>query len=482
MTGPRAHSNSESRVNRLRGNRNWILLVVLLATFATNLSLTFLTVAVNELARYFDASPLDAGWVTFAPMVISALLTPAFARAADMYGRMRIWVAGVAVLIVGMALSAVSPSLWFLILARLVSGVGVAASMPSGLALLTAAYPPAERSKPIGLWTSVIAISPAAGVAMGGIFLGFLSWRWLFIAQIPLAAVALALAFFVFVEERTSQRGRFDFVGASVAGVVIFAFLIVVNRVSTMGLASPTIIACIAAVLAGIPVFLRVEARAENPVIPLDTFSDRAMTLSIVGRALMSAIYMGSFMILPLFFMNVLGYSALLASFAVLIRPLAMGFTGPFIGTIVNRFGATRMALAGGISITLAVGVFSTVGLSAFYPVVAAALVVQGLGLGLTSSATTTIATNRTDPEELGTISGVLSISNSLANSVGMAVMLSIVGIAGGMDDIGAYRISFLFGLGVCLLGIVTLAAMGRRLKGENASWNGIPDLSLAQA
>ncbi len=129
-------------MSRIRGRREWTVGVVLLAAFAVNLSLTFLTIAVKEIASTFDATPLDAGWVTFAPMVISALLTPAFARAADMYGRMRTWILGLGVVIVGMALSAVAPTLAFLVIARVVTGVGAAAVMPAGLALLTAAYPP----------------------------------------------------------------------------------------------------------------------------------------------------------------------------------------------------------------------------------------------------------------------------------------------------------------------------------------------------
>ncbi|MCC7075742.1 MAG: MFS transporter [Acidimicrobiia bacterium] len=468
-------------MSRIRGRREWTVGVVLLAAFAVNLSLTFLTIAVKEIASTFDATPLDAGWVTFAPMVISALLTPAFARAADMYGRMRTWILGLGVVIVGMALSAVAPTLAFLVIARVVTGVGAAAVMPAGLALLTAAYPPTERSKPIGWWTSVVAISPAVGVAVGGIFLGFLSWRWMFIAQLPVALVALVLALLTFKEARHPQPGRFDLLGAAIAAAVIFSFLVIVNRIRVLGPDSPFILGCIAAVVVGTPAFLLVERRVPNPVIPPEIFHDAAMSRAIVGRALLTSIYMGSFMILPLFFMNVLGYSALVASFAVLIRPLAMSVTGPFIGTIVTRFGATRMALAGGVAITLAALAFSTVGLTTVYPIVAIPLVVQGLGLGLMSSAATTIATNRTDPTELGTISGVLAISTSLANSVGMAVMLSIVDLAGGMDSTQAYRISFYFGLAVCIVGLLTLVGMARRLKEEKATWDGVPDLTLAQ-
>jgi len=457
----------------IRGNRRWVLTVVLLATFAVNLTLTILGIAIKPIAQEFGATTGDTAWITLGPIVVASLLTPAAGRVADRFGRRRVWIAGFAVTIAGMALSGIAWSLPTLIAARLVTGIGTAWVMPAGLALATSHYPVQERATPIGLWTATIAFSPALGI-VGGVVVEWLSWRWLFYIQVPMALAALLLAVFVLDEQRIEVKGRFDWSGTVTAALAIFGLLLAVNQAPKEGWTSPFVLACLGVFAVFTPMFLRAENRADNPVVPMRLFREPALANGMVSRFAVNAAYMGSFIVMPLFLANVWGWDLALVSFALLPRPVAMGITGPLIRRLSDRFGEGALTVVGSILVTVAIAILAMLPSTPNYPVLLLALVLQGLGLGLASASIGTVVTQRAPDDLLAPAASVLSLTSQLANSAGIAVLLTVVAVAGGDSDPAAFAPALGVGVALAAIGVVTAARMGRALKSGGPVFTGI--------
>lgn len=441
----------------MRGRREWVLTVVLLATFSVNLTLTILGIAIRTIAIDFDATTGDTAWITIGPIVVSTLLTPAAGRIADRFGRRRIWLIGFGITITGMAASAVAWSLPVLVGARLLTGFGTAWVLPTGLAIATSHYPPAERATPIGYWTATIAFAPAVGI-LGGLVVEWLNWRWLFVIQIPLALAAFLLATLVLDEQRIEGDGRFDTMGTILAALAVASLLIGISQAPKWGWASPAVIASLGVAVVATVLFVRIERRADNPVVPLPLFTERAIANGMASRFVIMAVYMGSFIVMPLFLANVWGWDIALISFALLPRPVAMGITGPLIPRITGRFGEGRTTAVGSALVAAAIGILAILPETPAYWLLLVALVLQGIGLGLSSSAIGTVVTSRSPHELLGPAASVLSLTSQLANSSGLAVFLTLVAAGGGDTEAGGFH--FALGLGTAFAGIGVWTAM----------------------
>ncbi len=445
-----------------RTSRTAVLAVVLLGALATTVTITILTIALPAMARDLGATVADTAWVVLAPIVVSALVGPASGRAADVFGRKRLWLVGFTVMLLGVALSALAPSLQLLVAARVITGVGSALALPAGLAIATAEYSADERGIPIGWWTSVVALAPAGGVLIGGFAVQHLSWRWLFWGQLPLAASALVLGGLMFREHRTEQHTRFDLAGAVTGGVAIFSGLIALNRGGVWGWSSPAIIACIATSAVCVPWFVRIERRAAVPVLPVQLLRDPIIVWAIAVRGLLQGAYMGSFIILPALLMEVGNWSAAAVALGLVPRPLAMGLSGPVAGRLTTSRDPARIALFGSIALAVGVALLLLVRPDGAYAILLAALLCKGVGLGTAGTASGAIVAARAPEAELGTVSGFLGVTSSVSNSIGMALMLSVVTIAGGESSASAYHYAFAVGAVMSAAAVVCAAMLHR--------------------
>lgn len=449
---------------RIKGRRTWILAVVLLATFAVNLTLTILGIAIKTIANEFGASTGDTAWITLGPIVVATLLTPPAGRIADRFGRRRVWLVGFAITILGMAWSAMAWSLPALVAARLVTGFGTAWVLPSGLALATSHYAPEERATPIGYWTATVAFAPALGI-IGGVVVEWLNWRWLFLLQLPLALAAWVLALVVFDEQRIETKGRFDVWGTVTAAAAVTAVLVGVNQGPKWGWTSPAVLACLVVAVVATVAFVRVEQRADNPIVPLRLFLERAIANGMASRFVINAAYMGSFIVMPLFLGNIWGWDVALVSFALLPRPVAMGITGPLIPRLTTRFGEGRLTVFGSTLVAAALVVLALLPDEPNYPLLLLALVLQGAGLGLSSSAIGTVVTSRSPHDLLGPAASVLALTSQLANSTGIAVFLTLVAIGGGDTAADSFSFTLAAGALLTLVGVATAIRMARALR-----------------
>lgn len=438
------------------------LWICLWGIFVSNITLTILTVALPSIARDLDSSGAATNWVSLGPMLVVALCTPASGRAADRYGRKRIWLLGFGLSLLGMVASAIAPSLTPLLLARVVTAIGSALLLPAALSITTDLYPPDKRATPIGYWTSAMAISPLAGVLIGGALLDVLSWRWLFVGQVVIGLPALLMAALYFEERKFPQTGGFDIEGSVSIGLSALALMLAASLFGTPSLRLWALFAGLLAL-----VFARwavsAEARAKQPILPPSLMSEPVVRFSLGARVALTFSYMGAFMILPYLLKEVWHLSALAISTLLVWRPLAMGLTGPLAGRLSARFGAARLVVWGGYCILGSSVAFLWLDAQPNSLLLTLGLGVAGVGLGLCAPGTGAVVVERVGSEMLGTVSSIMTLSSTLANALGMAVMFAVVETSGSVQTMAGYRASFWLGTAVSCAGVAAAHMLQRR-------------------
>lgn len=437
------------------------LVVSLWGIFVSNITLTILLIALPTIALDLSAELALCNWVSFAPMLAVAAITPLSGRAADRYGSRRMWLSGFSLALIGFGLSAIAPNLPLLIAARFVTGIGSALFVPAALAIMTNLYPPSMRATPMGYWTSAVAISPLLGVIVGGYLTELLGWRMLFVGQLLLGLPPLFAGFRLPELSPPRGGGSFDWEGALAAALAAGGLLSGATWLANASITSPRVAgALLTALVASIWLYFA-EQRAVQPVLPPELLRQRPVQLALFARVAFSFTYMGAFMTLPYLLQKLWHLTESGVSLALFWRPLAMGVTGPLAGRLSIRYGASSLVVYGAWLLLLSTAAFVGLGATPNYLVLTFGLVVAGVGLGIGSPGTVAAVSSRVGPELLGTVSALMTLTATLSNALGMACLFAVVEIAGGVQDARAYRVSALCGTAVAALGV--LASYGLR-------------------
>jgi MFS family permease len=434
---------------------------VVLSTVAANLTLTILAIALKPIAIELDSTVDAAGWLTVAPILVSALVAPASGRASDRFGARVVWIMGSSVLLVSLVLSALAPSMATLIAARVLTGVGGGLAMSSGLAMAAGAYPPEDRGTPMSAIMTASALSPAVGVLLGGPIIELYGFRVLFWAQVPPMLASLLVGVWVLPNVRPVSGVGFDAIGATLAGLSSFSFLLLLNRAPSWGLTSMASIATLTAAVVLLALFVRRERASRSPIVPPAAYRDAATRRALAARAVLYAVYMGSFLVLPLVLMDA-GRS--LAETALLLspRPIMMGVFGPIATRVIGRFGLGRVAVGGAAGIALGLGILPFYDPHGPLLPLMVALVSMGTGLGAAQVATATVVTARSKHDDLGAASATITIATAIAGALGMAGLL-------GLATNPAYgpRVAFIVAATVGAAGVVLSFMLERSLAAQ---------------
>jgi len=442
-------------------SRFWVMCCVLLAGFAFNLSVTILSIALTDIQSDFgEENPALVAWVTIGPIMTSALFSPIGGRLGDEYGQKRLWTIGVVLTIASFVLCIFAPTVYLLILARVITGIGIALSQPNGISISTLIYPAYERSIPLSYWTATLSGSPAVGVIIGGLLLQYMSWRFIFVIQLPVAVVSVILGSVVLLDTTRPVPGRFDFKGAFLLLVFALCALLLINQGPVLGWLSWFSLVCFVMMPVSSALFIWNERTFPNPIIPIPLFADNIFSLTIIIRAALNAVYMGSFIILPFYLRDIQGYDPLHTALILVVRPFFMFITSPIAGRIALRLQPTVLIFTGYASVMTGTCMLAYITANTALWYVMLAICLQGLGLSLNNPVGLTLITLRAEDRMLGVISGLMSMLIAIFNSIGMTVMLSILVVGGGESSITGYNMAFelgVYSLGFSMLFVVIL-------------------------
>jgi EmrB/QacA subfamily drug resistance transporter len=446
------------------------LLVILAAQLMVVLDTTIVNVALPHIQRGLGFSSGGLSWVLNAYILTFGGLLLLGARAGDLLGRRRVFLAGIALFTVSSLLGGLATASWMLLAARALQGVGGALAAPSALALLTTAFADGpERVRAIGLYTTVSAAGGATGLVAGGVLTELVSWRWVMFVNVPIGLAVLALGRRV-LPETSRRHGHFDVTGALTSTLGMSALVLGLVEAGTSGWSSPRTAVPILVGAALLAVFVRAEGRAGEPILPLRILTNATRAAANGARALVYAGMYGMFFFLSQFLQDAQGYSPLRAGVAFLPMPASVFLSSQLVSRVLLRRFPQRSVMLGGITLS-AVGLLlaTQIHAGASYAQIVVSMVMIGLGTGTSFITLTAASLHEVAPQDAGAASGLINVSQQLGAALGLAVLVSIFGavsghtvLAGGAAT-GARLATLVHGLDTvfAVAALFTVAALG---------------------
>ena len=418
--------------------RSWALLVVLSAAeFMVILDATVVNVALPAISRSLSFGPGDLQWVVTAYTLASGGLVLLGGRAADLAGRRRIFLAGLALFTAASLASGLAPAAGALIAARAAQGVGAALLTPAALSIITTSYASAQRAAALSIWGALGGAGAAVGVLLGGVLTTWLGWRAVFLVNVPVGLVAgFAALHLVPRAAATVRRLRgLDLPGAvlEVGGLVTIVYALA--GAPSHGWASAQTLLLLAAGVLALAAFALVERRVSQPLVPPRTWRSRSLVAGITVMFSATAILVATFFLNSLFLQTGQGSSALRVGLEFLPIALVIGATAALASHLLPRAGSrllivTGLTLMGGGALLLTSVSAGSGYLTGFLP----GLLVIGAGTGLTLPATAVTAMSEVTDEHAGLASGLMTAAHEIGAALGVAVFSAVaVATAGGI-------------------------------------------------
>jgi EmrB/QacA subfamily drug resistance transporter len=406
---------------------------MLLSSLGTSIA----NVGLPTLAQAFNASFQEVQWIVLAYLLAITTLIVSVGRLGDVTGRRRLLLAGIFLFTVASVLCGVAPTLGLLIAARAAQGLGAAIMMALTMAFVGETVPKAKTGSAMGLLGTMSAIGTALGPSLGGVLIAGLSWRAIFLVNVPLGLLALLLAHRYLPVDR--QRPKTDRAGFDNVGTLLLALMLAAYALAmTIGRGSfgPLNMALLLAAIFGAGLFVLAEARAASPLIRLAMFRDPILSASLAMSALVSTVMMATLVVGPFYLSRALGLDAVLVGLVLSVGPLVAALTGVPAGRIADRFGAQRMTIVGLIGIAAGSFILSmmpaTLGISGYI----APIVVITAGYALFQTANNTAVMTDIRPDQRGVISGLLNLSRNLGLITGASVMGAVFALASATTDV----------------------------------------------
>ncbi len=449
--------------------RRWRALAVLaVAQFMVVLDATIVNVALPAIRTDLHFATDDLQWVVNAYTLLFGGFLLLGGRTADLLGRRRLFLAGLA-LFTGASLAggfATSPAM--LVAARAVQGLGAAMLSPAALALVTTIFPPGrERSTALGIWASLAGLGGTAGVVAGGALVDAVGWQWVFFVNVPIGLAVVPFILRLVAESRDPGRARsFDVAGALTAtgGVLALVYAVIQTDHHAWGSASTLLLLALAVALLG--TFVAVEARSRAPLVPLRLFAARTVSSGNLGQALNGGIFVAAMFLSTLYLQTVLGMSALTAGAAFVPMGIAAISGATAAGQLVNRFGTRPVFITGAILSSLALVLLSRVHAGGSYAGgVLPGFVLLGLGFPLCGVPNTISAMSGVPQEQAGIASGMVNAAFQIGGAVGLATITTFATshtthlLSGGSGQLDALASGYGRGFAIAAgLGIANIA------------------------
>jgi len=407
-----------------------VLAVILVCQLMLTLDATIVNVALPKIQNALGFSTASLSWVINAYALTFGGLLLLGARAGDLLGRRRTFLAGIAIFTVASLAGGFATTSGALLAARALQGAGAALAAPSALALLTTMFSEGrERMRALGYYTAVSIGGSAVGLVAGGILTQWASWRWVMFVNVPIGIALLATARSV-MPETERHTGRFDLTGALTSTLGMAALVFGFVQAATEGWGDRTTISAFVAGVVLLGAFVLNELRAPSPITPLRLFADRNRSVSYVARLLLVAGIYGMFFFLTQFLQDVLGYSPLVTGLGFLPLTAALFLSSQTSARLSGRVRPRQLMIVG-LSLSAAGLLWvSRLSIESGYLSVLGPLLAVGIGNGLALVPLTGLSLSGVEHRDAGAASGLINVTQQVGGALGLAVLVTVFGSA----------------------------------------------------
>jgi EmrB/QacA subfamily drug resistance transporter len=411
--------------------RRWIALAVLcLGQLMMVLDATIVNVALPSIQHDLHFSQGNLTWVLNGYLITFGGFLLLSGRMGDLVGRKRVFLTGLVMFIAASVLCGVASSQGMLIAARVIQGVGGAVASSVILAIIVTEFPGrAEQARAMGLYAFVSAGGGSIGLLAGGALTQSLDWHWIFFVNVPIGIVALLLGWILIEEnEGLGLSGGVDVLGSILITVATMLAAFAIVKSSDYGIGSARTLGVGGAAIVLTALFLALESRLANPIMPLRVLRLRALMGSSLVRGLLVTGMFSAFFLGSLYLERVLGYNAIETGLAFLPLTLAIAFMSMGISArLVERYGAVRVLAGGLVGIIVGLVLLARAGVHAgYFPGLFFAFLPLGLGAGAAFLPLLTIGMSDTPPSDAGLASGIINVSVQLFGAIGLATLSTI--------------------------------------------------------
>ena len=403
--------------------RTEILVAILLAMFLSALDQTIVGTALPTIVTQLHGNDYYT-WVVTIYLLTATISGPIYGKLSDLFGRRPMVMLGVSLFLVGSALSGLSQEMWQLVAARGLQGLGAGAIFPIALAVIGDLFTPAERGKYQGLFGAVFGISALIGPALGGFLTDNVGWHWVFFVNLPIGAVALVIIWRLLPPIKHPERARsIDYLGSAVFTGALVPILIGLTNKQTMEWTNPAVGGLVLLGLALSVLFVWVESRADEPILPLSLFRNRSISVSLLAVFLAGFGFFAAIIFIPRWFQVVLGSSATESGYQILPLLAGLIISSVVSGQIISRTGRYRWLIVISMAF-LSIGLLLMTQLrgDTSLPQIWFWMVIAGMGIGPTLAAFTIVVQNAAPFAQLGAATGALTFFRQVGGTVGLAI------------------------------------------------------------
>ncbi len=442
----------------------WTLLAVGLATFMTYLDNNVVNVAIPAVQRDLHLTTSGLEWVVSGYILVFASLLLAGGRLADVWGRKRVFMTGLAIFTGSSLAAGLATTAGELIAARAVQGLGAALLTPTTLAIISATFEAGrKRAAAIGIWSAVGALALAVGPLIGGVLSQYLSWEWIFFINVPVGIATMLLGWRVIDESRDENAPRrLDLPGVLTSALALFALTYALIEGHDKGWTSPLILGTFAAAAVLGALFVRIENSSANPMVALRLFRERVFSGGLIALSLWAFGLFGIYFFTSLYLQGVLGFSSTKAGAAFVPMALLMAVGAIISERVSHRLGAHRVVSVALVVMGLGIASVSLLGADASFASLMPAFAVIGISGGFTVPLTASVI-DAMPTAEAGVASGVFNASREVAGLLGITVIGAVLtsrqaalldGGASSLDAfLGGYRAGLLVAAALVMLG-----------------------------
>ena len=400
-----------------------LLLVLLLAALDSTIVSTALPTIVGELGGLEHLA-----WVVTAYLLAQTVVTPVYGKLGDLYGRKVVLQSAIGLFLAGSALCGLSQNMTQLIVFRAIQGLGGGGLNVTTQAIVGDIVPPRERGKYQGFFGAVFGLASIAGPLLGGFFTTHLGWRWIFYVNLPLGIVALVVLAATLPAQSLRRSHAIDYAGAALLAVVLSALTLVADLGgTTYGWSTPTMLGLIASAVVALVLFVAIERRAAEPVLPPRLFGQRTFVVGTVVGLVVGFALFGSVTYMPVFLQVVKGASPTSSGLQMVPMMLGMLVTSVISGQVISRTGRYKIFPIAGTAV-MTVGLFLLSRLSAESTALQASgiMALLGLGMGMVMQVLVIAVQNAADYRDLGVATSGATLFRLIGGSLGTAILGAI--------------------------------------------------------
>jgi MFS transporter, DHA2 family, methylenomycin A resistance protein len=448
---PSTFSNLATARGTVKHSHAAILFTMCLGVFLAQLDSTVVYLGVRGIGRDLGSSVSQMQWVLDSYNLAYATFLLTGGTLGDLYGRARIYLAGIALIVVGSMVCTLAPNATVLIAGRAVTGLGAALEVPTSLAILAVTYADAtERGRAIGIWASCNGLAIAAGPSLGGLLVDVAGWRSIFFLSVPVGALAIVMTLLRVPESKDPQDRRLDPLGQVLAIVALASLAFVTIEGPHWGWTTPTVLAFAGVAIAASVLFLLAERGKPGALVPLDLFRNKPFNATLAIAGMMTFGMYAMMFLMPLYLQSIRGASAFVAGLQLVPMSIVFVIVSQLSGALTRRIGA-RLMMVGGMGL-MGTGLLLLAAVSASTSIwaIEATLILIGAGLGLNTGPVNAVAVASVPKARSGTASGLLNTARMIGATLGIAVLGAVFAVHAGIGTteatITGLRLAYLGG------------------------------------